>query len=201
MKEIKLYLQEILPKYNSNSKLAVLATGNDIVEVILSPQDQFKETDTIKQLVVDNLKLLQGKQSINKALEYIQSNYNNRYSSGNSSPVKIVVLTPGITDTTDMRNAMALLLSNNNNRNKPAALFTFVVFGDSYGTEKLVRPMLGTNDGGNNDSEDGAGDVIIEVPDSKLLPKYVDEIHGSIVNKIAGTFLCCSFLLLKSFIS
>lgn len=182
---MKRYLQAVLPKYNSNSRLAVLATGNDIVEVVLSPQDQFTETDTIQQLVADNLKLLQGKQSINKALEYIQSNYYNKYSSGNDksgknpSPVKIVLLTPGIIDVTQMKNSMASLLSNNKQR--PAAMFTFVVFGDSYGTEKLVRPMLG-----NTGSDDV---VIIELPDSKLLPQYVDEIHGSVVNRIAGIFL------------
>lgn len=182
---MKHYLQAILPKYNSKSnKLAVLSTGNDIVEVILSPQDKFKEIDTIQQLVSDNLKLLQGKQSINKALEYIQSNLYNKYSSGNGneknpSPVKIVLLTSGITDTTKMKNAVASLLNNKKN----PALFTFVVFGNSYGTEKLVRPML------NNDD----GDVIIDVSDSKFLPQYLDEIHGSVVNRIAGIFFFVYF--------
>ena len=164
--QVKQYLKAILPKYNSNSKITLINSGNDTVEVILSPHDKFQEAATIRQQVND-MRLLQGKQSMRKAFEYVLSSL---YSSNNDKHprVKIVVLTTGITDTDMLPNSLVTLSKKQN------AVFTYVVFGDSYGTEKYLRPKLGTDD------------VIVEIPDLKLLPQFLDEIHGSVVNGIAG---------------
>ena len=171
MEQIKKYLSSILPKYTTNSKISVINTGNDVMEMILSPEDRFADTSISNPL--SNLKPLKGKQSLNKAFDYILSNnLAFQTNSDANAKTKIVLLTPGAFDSTTSSSIKDNLVDL---REELKAVFTFVVFGDTYPTDRFVRPDLEVND------------VILQVTDGGLLPSYLDEIHASIVNSITGT--------------
>ena len=178
LRSVKQYLKAVLPKYNRNSRISLLNTGNDIVEILLSPQGKLKETSTIIQQV-DAFTHLQGVESLRKALNHVLSNkekFNINTLGGGElmkKKTEFVILTNGInSDSSSLSDNGSLMKTLRDDLN---AVFTFVVLRDDYGTtEKSLRPVL------------GADDVIIKVPGSKMLPGFVDEIHSNVVNGLAG---------------
>jgi hypothetical protein len=170
MDTMKQYLLSILPKYNRNSRISIINTGNNKINLVLSPQDQVGDT-SIRQFV-SNMRTLKGELSLEKAFNYILSNFATfKTNNAEDSKTSVIVLTPGDFDqskATNMEDEFGDLKKNFD------SAFTFVVIGDPYKTNEYIRPKLSGND------------VIIEVKNPDELASSTDEVHTAITDSLSG---------------
>ena len=173
MEAMKQYLISVIPRYNRNSRISIINTGDNKTNLVLSPQDQVGDT-SIRQFV-SSMRTLNGELSLENAFKYILSNFGAfKTNNDDDSKTSVIVLTTGDFDQSKASNIQDKIVDLRKNFD---SVFTFVVIGDPYKTNEFIRPKLTGND------------VIVEVRTPDKLPATTDEVHAAITDSLTGRWL------------